>query len=270
MSLNLNRFILFVALPGLLAGCEEIVDFPEESHYTKLPVVEALLTNRFEPQRVRVSYTSALSDSLSCVPVSNANVLIYSDKGDTAVFSYESNGWYVSQPFSAEVGKLYTLYVETGGMITRSYSELIPEKTIDSLYYKRDFKGKTSDTIYHIYLNAGEIDSSDVRYYILQAFINSKDVTRGDEMWIFDDKYLYDMENIELPADIRPRDTVDIELHTLTKPMYDYFLGYANILFADQMVNQNYRVNPPLMFDQQVLGYFKVSAVSRKRIIVGK
>lgn len=251
-----------------LAGCEEIVDFPAESEYRKMPVIEAQLTNQFEPQRVRVSYTSTLADSLSCIAEADAHVLIYSDKGDTAFFTYESNGWYTSPLFAAEAGKLYTLEVKTANMVTKARSELIPEKTIDSLYYKRSYKEKSNDTIFHVFLNAGEADSMRVRYYNLQAYVNGHEVTRGDEIWIFDDKYLYNLENIELPVQIRRRDTVDIELHTITKPMYEYLTGYANLLFSDQMINQNYRVNPPMMFDKQVMGYFKVSAISRKRIIV--
>lgn len=255
----------------MACGCEQIVDFPDnKKEYEKRLVVEGFLTDIFEEQKVRVTYTLPLSDSLSCEVVPNAKVMIYSNSGDTVFLTYKEDGWYKSAPFSAQITKQYTLEVQIGDFVTKSVSDCLPGQQLDSLYFKRYRLSVGKDTVYHIYFNAGLTDPNINRYYMVEVFRNKKKLTEGDEVWTFSDKNLTSLSNIEIPAETHLGDTVDVELHSLTAPMFHYFSQYSEVIFSDIIVNQNYRENPPIMFDQKVLGYFKVSSVHSKRIIIEK
>jgi hypothetical protein len=274
MNLNLNKYsavklLCLVILPGFIYGCEQIMEMPVDSKgYEKIPVVEGFLTNKFEKQVVRVSYTLPLSDSLSCKVIPDATVLIYSNTGDTAHFNYLEDGWYESAPYAAEEGKQYTLEVKIDTFVAKCVSDYIPEKKIDSLFYRRYRQANSKDTVYHVYMNAGSVDPTYTRYYMLEVYRNHNQITLGDEVWTFKDDLSVNLRNIEIPVESRKGDTIDIELHTLTEPMYNYYSRYTEVIVSDDIVNQNYRENPPIMFNKKVIGYFKVSAVYSKRIII--
>lgn len=276
MSLSLNKYrvrgiVAAIFLVYLACGCEQIVDFPDnKKEFEKRLVVEGSLTDIFEEQMVRVTYTLPLSDSLSCELASNAIVEIYSNFGDTVSFKYQENGWYKSAAFAAEEGKLYTLEVKIGDFVAKSVSYCNPGHPIDSLYYRRYRLSEEKDSVYHLHFDVGIVDPNNIRYYMLEVYRNHKELTAGDEVWMFSDKNLISVTNIEIPAETHIGDTVDVELHSLTEPMFNYLSAYSKVIFSDVLINQNYRENPPTMFDQNVLGYFKVSSIHSKRIIIGK
>lgn len=265
MSSNLNRFYQILFVISLLWACEEISDFPESGNDIKIPVVEAILTSNSGTHEVNISYTTFLNDTVSSRSVENASVKVWTDSGDTIVFLHMKNGIYKSKPFAVEAEKQYTLHVETPDFKVTSISKPEPVKIIDSLYYRLE---NSKDSTYHVYLNAGSIDPQNTRYYLIQAFRNNKLVTKGDEIWIFEDKYLDNLNNIEMFHNFKYGDTLDIELQSLTKPVYDYYSALLNILVYNQLSSQNYITNPPKLFKENVLGYFQVSMVSRRRIIV--
>lgn len=273
MNLNLNKpypiiSAVTTAFLILITGCEEITDFPGMSESEVRPVVEAVLTSKPEVQQVRVSYSTSLNDSLSSTAFEDAVVKIYTDQGDTVIYEYAGDGLYKSKPFCALEGKKYTLEVIMGNLVTRSISEIVPVKNIDSLYYKIYQKTK-KDTLFHVFINAGQVDPAQVKYYLVQLYKNDTLVTTGNQIWSFHDKYMMNLNDIELPENLRRGDTVDLELQTITKSMYDYYYLFSHNIFSEGLTDQNYRTNPPEMFDKNVLGYFQVSAVSRKRIVIG-
>lgn len=266
MSLNLNRNItgLLLSFIAFVWSCEQVSDLPDSGQNVEMPVIEATITNKNEVQRVKISYTSSLNSNMSR-PVENALVRVWTNAGDTFIFLHQDSGEYQSESFAVEFGKIYTLTVETPDFKAVAVSEAMPVNPIDSLYCRlKNIKSSS----YHVFLNAGTVDPVTVRYYLIQAYKQGKLLTKGDEIWLIEDKFLDDLNNLELLYDFHAGDTLDFELQSLTKPLFNYYTFLQNLFLNNQLFSHNYRLNPPVLFTGNVLGYFQVSMVSRKRIII--
>lgn len=251
----------------LFTGCESLIGFPDIPDHQPVPVIEAILTNEPVVQKVKVSYSVSLSDSNSCQPIEDALVRVISDAGDTLEYTHHSKGWYHSVVFAAAPGVIYMLEVVIGGEIYRSTGEVIEMNGIDSLYSQYDEESVFSDAGYYVYMNAGEV-MHDTRYYSINASCNDTLKTIGGEIWIFSDDLVESINNIKLPLSFAGNDSVTIELFSLSKAMYDYYYKLAYEVLNLDLSNISYRTNLPKLFQPAALGYFQVSAVSRKAIVI--
>jgi len=250
----------------LISGCESIVDFPDVSQSHSYPVIEAMLTDQEEVQMVRVSHTVPLNDSASSKPTDNARVFVSSDTGDTVFYQYTSNGLYTSLPYRALPGRTYTLTVQTDSTVFQSSASLISMHGIDSLYCK-NIPGQ-NNLIFNVYLNAGPVDASTTKYYQANIFRNDTILTRSTDIAIFNDKYLTSLKGIKLPYTYADNDKVLVEVLTLSEEMYAYYLALTTNLFSISFSNMGYKTNPPQMFNKPAFGYFQVSAVCKKQIVI--
>ncbi len=258
------NLIIFLTI---MTGCESVVDFPNLPQAPEYPVIEGLLTDQDEVQKIRVSYTTALDDSVSSRPVNNATVYVFSDAGDTAVYHYTVNGWYASSPYHADPGKTYTLYVNTGNASYTAKGALISMNGIDSIYARR-LPNVDKDSAYFTFINAGAVDPTVTRYYQINLYKNDSLLTGGTNIAVFNDKYLSALRAINLPYAFSKNDTVTLELYSLSKAMFSYYESLTINVFSLNFVNSGYRTNPPQMFSKFAAGYFQVSAVDKKQIVI--
>lgn len=261
------RFLVIILFLGIIIGCESVVDFPAITNGVRYPVIEAVITNLNEAQKVRVSYTTALDDSLSSLPVSNAHVFVYSNVGDTVVYHYTEDGWYASDPFYAVAGKTYTLTVSIDSAIFNTPGSIIPMHGIDSLYAKH-VPDSNKDSAYFVSFNAGGVDPDFTRYYQINIYKNDSLLTGGTNIAVFSDEFLTALNGINLPFTYLRKDTVVIELFSISKEMFDYYLSLTTNIFSLNYRSSGYQTNPPQMFGISALGYFQVSAVDKKQIII--
>ncbi|MBN1145464.1 MAG: DUF4249 domain-containing protein [Bacteroidales bacterium] len=266
-----NRFCtsLFgmALLTVLFTGCENLIGFPDIPNHTPVPVIEAVLTNEPVVQRVKVSYSVSLSDTNSCRPLEDALVRVISNDGDTLEYFHQSKGWYHSAVFAAAPGIIYRLEVVIGGETYSSTGEVIEMNGIDSLHCRYDEESAFGDAGYYVYMNAGRV-MDDTRYYIIDASRNDTLKTNGSEIWIFSDNLVESINNIKLPLSFTENDSVTIELYSISKTMYDYYYKLAYEVLNLNLSNISYRTNLPQLFHPAALGYFQVSAVSRKAIVI--
>ncbi len=256
-----------ILMAALFSGCENLIGFPDIPDHQAVPVIEAILTNEPVVQKVRVSYSVSLSDSNACLPVENALVRVISDAGDTLEYFHQTSGWYHSAIFAAAPGVIYRLEVVIGDEIYHSTGDVIEMNGIDSLYCQYKEESAIEDAGHYVYLNAGE-SMYDTRYYIINASCNDTLRTIGGEMWMFSDDLVESINNIKMPLTFAEGDSVTIELFTLSKAMYDYYYKLAYEVLNLDLSNISYRTNLPQLFQPNALGYFQVSAVSRKSIVV--
>ncbi len=277
MNLNLgNRvmskrvftgFIGAALMTVLFTGCENLIGFPDIPNHQPVPVIEAILTNEPAVQKVKVSYSVSLSDSNSCLPVEDARVRVISDDGDTLEYVHHSDGWYHSAVCAAKPAVGYTLEVNIDGTTYKSSGEVIEMNGIDSLYCRYEKESALRDAGYYTYMNAGGV-MPDTRYYIINASCNDTLKTIGSEIWIFGDDLVENINNIKLPLSFEENDSVTIELLSISKAMYDYYYKLAYEVLNLDLSNISYRTNLPQLFQPAAQGYFQVSAVSRKSIVV--
>jgi hypothetical protein len=270
LQTRLQELLLLAAMLTGCYSCEQIIDFPESTDSEALPVIEAVLIDRPEVQKVRVSYSATLSDSSAYHLVADAQVRVISGEGDTVTYSYDSDGWYFSPVYAAKAGVAYTLEVTTGEVTYRSSAPVIAMNGIDSLYSKYQEAWEGEPAGYYVYINAGSANREDTHYYQINFTCNDTLKTVGSELWLFSDLYAERIDNLKLPVPLSENDSVTVELLSLSADMYNYYYKLIYEVLNLNLSNISYRTNLPFLFEPAALGYFQVSSVSRKTIVIEK
>jgi hypothetical protein len=265
----MTKFVIIgLLLLFIYTGCEEIYDFPDAGQYKKIPVIEAVITNQAGHQKVRVSYTVLFNDSVSDVPVSDAKVEIVGIAGDTSGFRYTENGCYTSDSFVALPGIQYTLLVHLDTTIYRSASMMVPVHGLDSLSCSFNKKTTAGDSAYYLKLYAGPTDPDNQKYYQIQIYRNKKLFTTGNNFLLLSDLAASSLDGIEIEHGFSKNDTLDVELYSLTREMFYYYVYVFNYILYNGNIGLDFKTNPPIQFAPDALGYFQVSSLSRKSIIM--
>jgi hypothetical protein len=265
----MKRFIILAVLLAIFCqGCQDIYDFPEKDKYKKYPVIEALLTNNAEYQKIRVSFSTQFEDSLSCEPIADALVKIIDITGDTVIFQYSENGWYTNNKIIALPEKEYKLLVQIGPTVYQASSTMIPVNGLDSISYSYHNKKSENDSAYYPVLYAGISDPNNPKYYQLHLYKNHKLISEANNTLLSSDIATFSLNGVELPFDFAKGDTIDVELYSLTPEMYDYYTYIFSVLLFYNDNDLDYRTNPPIQFSPNALGYFQVSMLSHKRLII--
>jgi hypothetical protein len=262
------KLVIILLLMMLNMGCEDLAKLPEGGKYKCVPVIEAVITDQLNYQSIRVSYSTQLDDSISSTPISNANVQIISETEDTVSFNYTENGYYTSSNFIASPGKKYTLLVQIDTVLYRAASTMESMNGLDSVTYFHDKKYGMSDSAYYLKIFAGQTDPENIKYYRIQIYKNNKLFTTGNNSMLFNDKATLSLNGIELDKGFAKTDTLDIELYSLTKEMFYYHVYILNNVLSNANFNLDFKTNPTNQFNPKALGYFQVSSLGRKRIII--
>jgi hypothetical protein len=262
----MHRWLVYSVLI-ILIGCQDVVDFSENGKYKKALVIEAFITNQPDHQRVRVSYTAPFGDSVG-IAVTDATVKIADTKGDTMQFQYTENGWYTNDVFVALPENNYTLLVRKDAVEYYASSIMIPMHGLDSLSYTFYKKANTTDSAYYLKIFAGPKDPDNPKYYQIQIYRNHKLFTSGNTVMLISDKAIQTLNGIELDQAFAKNDTLDVELYSLSRKMLDYYVYIFNDLLYNSNLDLDFKTNPPIQFIPNALGYFQVSALSRKSIII--
>jgi hypothetical protein len=250
-----------------LYGCEEIVDFPESSLGKRIPVIQATLTDQMEPQVVKFSYTTTLSDSLSSRAAENATIYVLSTKGDSVKYNYVGSGVYQSAPYKAEAGTGYTLIVQTDTSIYRASGTLVPMKGIDTVKVQCTPRSESNDSIFSLHFGLGPVIKDQPRYYLTRLMRNKTEITKESTFALITDKYEYSLDDIKIYYAFKVKDTITIEVYSLEKKVYDFYDSLNQLVILNYS-SIGYMENPPSMFDHYAMGYFQISAVEKKTVII--
>jgi hypothetical protein len=263
-----RSFVYTILVLMLFEGCEMIFDFPDNAKYKKNVVIEAIITNQPDHSRVRVVYAVEFNDSLSAELISDASVKLVDAGGDTTSFRYTEDGWYTVDGFSALPGINYALLVRTGTTTYRSTAAMERVHGLDSLSYSFHRKANSIDSAYYIKLYAGTTDPDDPKYYLVHIYKNRHLITTGNNTLLISDLSTLSLDGVEPDIDFARNDTVDVELYSLTEDMFYYYTYIFNTILFNNNYNLEFKTNPPIQFNPKALGYFQLSDLSRKSLIL--
>lgn len=264
----MHKLAVILLLVIITVACQDLAELPERGNYERIPVIEAVITDQLNYQRVRVSYSTQLNDSLSSIPVSDAQVKIVTEHGDTVSFKYTGNGYYINNDFISSSGELYELQVQINTIVYRATSMMVPVNGLDSVTYSHGKKHNNRDSAYYLKFFAGETDREIVKYYKIQIYKNGRLVTTGSNTVLFSDKSTSSLNGIELDHGFARADTLDIELYSLSKEVFYYYVYAFNNILYNANFDLDFKTNPAIQFSPKALGYFQVSSLSRKRVII--
>lgn len=257
-------FFLF----AIASSCQDVFEIPKPPVDIKLPVIEAIITNSHDLQKVRVSYTNSFDDTISGEPINNAHVMLISENSDTSNFTINNNGWYTCNNLALQPNNKYELEVKIDNISYYSSSILLPIHELDSVTYFYGKKDIQKDSAYYLKLHSKENVIEQSKYYQIHLYKNGQLTTVGSQIIIFSDFAIQFLDEMELPIPFSKNDTVDVELYSLNENTFYYYLDiYNNILFNINF-DLEHKTNPPSQFTPTALGYFQLSAISRERVII--
>ncbi len=283
-----NLFYITLLSTLFLMSCKKtiFIDLPDgEPHF----VIEAQFTNKADTIHnfVYLSKTSSLSSKGAIPKVNNALVYIEDKDGNQTVLTEEGNtGRYYNVGFIAQMGVLYKLHIESSGTtIESNYEQMVAVEPIDSIWSVKkedvpggDFLPDPENPSQDNYLLVNyHKDNNDKEFYkwILKTWKTDKYVDVFVE--VEDDGSVLTGEITDRPMtwlSYAIGDTVEMEHYSLSRDVHDFWIQFweqANIEgnpfdsppgpVTSNLRNINNR-------KEQILGYFAISQVHTKRIIV--
>ncbi len=226
------------------------------------------MTNNKLPFTVLVSKTSPYFGTKTKNPVSGAKVSIRAEKGKTKSFEEISPGIYQLKGTIASAGFWYIADVEYDGITysARSFmNEVVPISDLSFSYF--DGFG-FFDSGYKVNTYVRDPASKE-NYYRLKYFVNGESIDDGGEITLYSDQ-LFNGKDIGLgqrSTVFQETDTLTVELQSIDKATYNYFLTLENI--SGTAIQQSASpANPISNFNNGALGYFSAYTFDRKTVIV--
>lgn len=293
--------LILVVLPG---SCIKMF-VPATSEDPDILVVEGLITDQPGPNTVKLSTSMPLGGKSTATPLTGCIVTISDDLGSNYKLSESAGGTYMTiPPFQGVVGRTYTLHIKTG--LSRNYLSyqsfpvlLKPVPPIDTVYYEKVVLSKADDGWPNgegcqIYLNT--VDKENIcklyrweyketwEFGIPYNVPNNKCwiTNNSDKIIIKSTSGLSEGTIIRQPINLvsnasdrlKVRYSILVNQYSLTDEEFTYWGKLQNIV---EHVGTLYDIIPSSVPsniscidkpDENVLGYFSVSAVKSKRIFV--
>ena len=142
--MKLSYSFIIIAIFISLEGCVSKF-MPEIEESREMLVVEGMITNQPETNRIRLSKSVPLDKKTNIKPVLGCIVTITDDLDNLWLLKETGNGYYItdSLQFTGVVGRKYKLNIQSNGKLPNNYSyesvpmELKPVPGIDDLYWER-------------------------------------------------------------------------------------------------------------------------------------
>lgn len=267
---HLFRHIILGFTILLFFSCEEPSDLPTTTNSEQRLVVEALITNEYRIQEVKLSLTTNDLNELPD-PVTDANVEI-STQNNSFQFTHDNNGFYKSDvPFSISQGLEHQLTINWNGELYLAYSkdttQVAPIPQIEFIPFQNDsslFRIKDNIPIYSVFEQS--MYQFDIDWRMISG--NLADTARVYE-YTFSDLHI----NQVIPP---PKDVIRFPSGTqFILRKYGLNDDYAHYLMST-LLSTEFNGNifysslstPPSNVSNGGLGYFAVARMLKDTLIV--
>lgn len=270
---------IILLLMVILAGCDVPIDLDLQQTPPQV-TIEALLTDKPDQPFVRVTLSTDFYSETAADGVPDALVTLKDDLGQSLPFAHyngsnsDSVGYYLPPAgFAGQIGRIYTLSVVAKGKTFEATDSLKYVTSIDSLSYRPNIyavqdpppDGKT----YELLIYAKE--PQETKDYYLVKYYRNDSLTYGweTEVYVLDDYGVGESIN-GVPSAIwyGIGDKAEIEMYSLTRDGYLFYNDLVIIMNSDGGMFSPPPANPRTNFNNGALGFFQVSAVTSRTIVL--
>jgi hypothetical protein len=275
----MKHLLIILLFLATLVSC----DVPIELDLQQTPpqvTIEALLTDKPDQPFVRVTLSTDFYSEDGADGVPDAVVTLKNDAGESVAFHHyngantDSVGYYLPPDgFAGQIGRIYTLSVAAAGKTFEATDSLKYVTSIDSLAYRPNIyavQDPPSDgKIYELLIYAKE--PQETKDYYLVKYYRNDSLTYGweTEVYVLDDYGVG--ESIDgVPSAIwyGMNDKAEIEMYSLTRQGFLFYNDLVIIMNSDGGMFSPPPANPRTNFNNGALGFFQVSAVSSRTIVL--
>lgn len=247
------------------ASCQKVIDV-DLNEANAVTVIEANFTAEDSTVRVVITETSNFFSNEDEPAVNDAIVTITDQAGNSQQVPFISNGNYVLENYIPQYGTSYTMTVLSDGVTYTARCEMLPLIPQEPILYQYLEPGIfTGDGGYIAAVSYNDpVEEGNYTSAILSR--NGNQLNKLNDLTLNDDL----LTNGNLV--IRPLfvqflelgDTVEIELRTLDKKIYDY---YTEVISLNDP-NSAAPANPDYQWENRALGYFSAHPSSRQTVII--
>lgn len=262
-NIKLVYFSFLVLL--FFTSCEKEIDLDLDEN-EPLFVVEAIVHDSLGDNFVNISMTKPFKDNNPVTTVTNANVVIKDNFGNTFNLYQISNGHYTDSTLKGVSGRTYDLYININGATISATSTMPARVNLDSLSYEKNtevFWDDPNIPEYSVRCHFSDPPNS-INYYRFKAFLRG--VQEDGFQCLNDD--LIDGLTTYYPifeSYFYENDSVSVQFLSIDEFSYKYFTA----LTASQggQVPGNPETN---LKGVKAVGYFGAFAKSEKNIIISQ
>lgn len=262
-----------------MTACDVPIDLDLEQTPPQVSI-EALLTDRPGKQFVRLTLSTGFYDQSRAESITGAVVTLKDDLGTVVSFIHyqgtdsDSAGFYLPPAgFAGQTGRTYTVTIQAQGRVFEATDKLMRVTSIDSLAYRPNrfaLENPPSDgKIYELLVYAKEPQETK-DYYLVKYYRNDSLTYNGDtDVYVLDDYGVG--ENIDgVPSIVLYAidDKAGIEMYSLSRDGFLFYTDLVTIMNSDGGMFSPPPANPRTNFSGGALGFFQVSAVASKEVVV--
>lgn len=266
--------LAILTLAFLVSSCTEIIDIDINASDPEM-VVEATI-GMDEAAKVVLTRTIGLDDTNDFSKVENAVVTISDNEGNSEILTEEMPGVYKSKTMLGEVGRTYSLKVESDTKIISSICKIPDYVAIDSLSVINSIYpggggpmgNMQSADFYEI--NVTYTDPAEQKnYYRVLLFLNGVPLSGNN---VYADRFTNGNQVtntlIMYNPEIKNGDKIMIEMECIDKSVFDYFESLGNSAMGPR--NSSSPANPYTNLTGGLLGFFSAHTVERREYVVVK
>jgi len=276
----MKKYVAILSCVFFFSACEETIDLDLDQTPPKI-VIEGLVTDQAGYQFVKVSRSVGFYTAGETPRVTDAQVTVSDDLGESITFIHNPNnhpdsvGFYIpAVPFKGSIGRHYYLRVTADGEVYEAEDLLAPVLTIDSVKYRINeneaAEPEEPGKIYEMLLYARE--PQDVKnYYLFKFFRNGSPVLYNEtDIYYSDDNLLQEnIDGVPSPVYYGLGDRASVELFSLSRRCYVFYNDLWTILNNDGGgMFGPIPASPRTNLSNDALGFFQVSAVTKAEVLV--
>ncbi|WP_294296365.1 DUF4249 domain-containing protein [uncultured Chryseobacterium sp.] len=264
----MKNFFLSIISLLFMVSCEKNIDLDLEDQSGKI-VIEGNITDDTGPYLVKITKSVAYTSAESYTVIENAKVIISDNTGQSETLTYAGDGFYVTNTFTAEPGRTYTLKVTAEGQQYSAQSTMPQPVLFDGLEQDSFMvAGEKSYTLLPIFTDPPALGN---RY----LFIFSVNNTSQRFFSVFSDNVNNGLPNqrpLLMPNDkdgikVKAGDTIHVEMQCIDQNIFTYYSALLQILDGGAGAGVT-PANPPSNISNGALGYFSAHTVRTQNKVI--
>ncbi|KFF23387.1 DUF4249 domain-containing protein [Chryseobacterium vrystaatense] len=265
--------IIFIILTlFLVTSCEKEIDLDLDDKSGNI-VIEGNVTNQPGPYFVRITKSVAFTENNHYPAVSDAQVILSDNTGQTETLQYVGDGKYKTTAFTGVTGRTYTLTIQAEGKQYTAQSSMPEVVNFDGLTQDSfAFGGETTYTLLPVFTDPIALGNR----YLFNFTVNNMTKKTFE---VFSDNVnngLVNQRPFFLPNEdddddptshkVVPGDTIYVEMQSIEHSIFTYYSALLQIS-GDGGAGVT-PSNPPSNINNGALGYFSAHTTQKKSIVI--
>ncbi|TNE53534.1 MAG: DUF4249 domain-containing protein [Bacteroidetes bacterium] len=255
-----SLFLVLIVLGTFITSCEKVIDLDLNEENPKI-VIEGAINKDSLVNTIMVRWTLNFDENTSYPAVSNAQVSIEDDQGNSEALTMTAPGIYQTSNFPGVENRTYTLKVTVDGKTYQASSRMPQQVPLDTIIMENFAFGP--DPVY--FPIAVRTDPAGINnYYRFDLFKNGDNVPG---IYLQDDQFADGVQVLEpvFGGEYESGDTLGLNLLCIDGAVHKYFFTLEANTGGTGGATP---ANPESNFGLDALGYFSAQTIQHKTIIV--